>query len=85
MGHTTVVTTTTTTEIGTEVATNTMTETTATESLPHLRRAGEGDHTETEIVKVTDRQAMPAEAEAGAEGRVKSDHDVLPPHQTRRS
>jgi hypothetical protein len=74
-----------TTEIGTEVETDNMIEATATGTAPRLRHVGEEDRIEIEIARATDRQAMTVEVEAGAEGRVRDDHDVMPYRQTRKS
>lgn len=83
--RTTVATTAITEEVGIESETKIMTETTATESALHLRRAEENDHTEIGTAKITGHQAMTVEAEAGAEGLTKDDHDVSSHHQTRKS
>ena len=74
-----------TTEIGIEVEIDYTTEATVTNCARRLHPGEEEEHTETEIERAIDRQAMVVEAEAQAESHAKNDHDDLRHHQIRKS
>ncbi|KAF7506509.1 hypothetical protein GJ744_011655 [Endocarpon pusillum] len=68
---------------GIEVETDNMIEATATDLGPHLRHEEDESHTEIEIAKATDRQAIVG-VEAGAEALMRSGHDESLHHRTRK-
>ena len=72
-----------TTTTGIEVETDNMIEATATDLVPHRRHEEDEGHTEIEIAKATDRQAIVG-VEAGVEAPTRSGHDESLHHRTRK-